>query len=75
MTAVLGLDAVQSAGTSAGPERAALDSLIQDRLLERSQARAAKDWARADAIRDALAAAGVVVEDTADGAVWSLEEA
>ena len=57
------------------PEHAALDSLIQDRLLERSQARAAKDWARADAIRDALAAAGVVVEDTADGAVWSLEEA
>ena len=74
MTAVLGLDAVQSAGTSAGPEHAALDSLIQDRLLERSQARAAKDWARADAIRDALAAAGVVVEDTPDGAVWSLEE-
>ncbi|MFC7861685.1 cysteine--tRNA ligase [Arthrobacter koreensis] len=73
MTAVLGLDAVQSAGTSAGPEHAALDSLIQDRLLERSQARAAKDWARADAIRDALSAAGVVVEDTADGAVWSLE--
>lgn len=74
MTTVLGLDAVQSSGAAAGPEHTALDSLIQDRLRERSEARAAKDWARADAIRDSLAAAGVVVEDTADGALWSLEQ-
>ncbi|MBD8044690.1 cysteine--tRNA ligase [Arthrobacter sp. Sa2BUA2] len=73
MTAVLGLDAVQTGSTAAGPEHQALDSLIQDRLRERSEARSAKDWARADAIRDALAAAGVVVEDTPDGALWSLD--
>ncbi len=38
-------------------------------LLEaRDRARAAKDWARADAVRDGLAALGVTVEDTASGA-------
>ncbi|WP_312180646.1 cysteine--tRNA ligase [Arthrobacter sp.] len=73
MTGVLGLDAVQAGTAASGPEHQALDSLIQDRLRERSEARGAKDWARADAIRDALAAAGVVVEDTPDGALWSLE--
>ena len=32
-----------------------------------------RDWAASDAIRDTLAAAGVVVEDGADGASWSLK--
>ena len=36
---------------------------------ERDAARAAKDWARADALRDRITAAGYVVEDTAAGAV------
>ena len=40
----------------------------------RAQARADKDWATADRIRDALAAAGVVVEDGADGATWRLAD-
>ena len=35
--------------------------------------RSNKDWAASDAIRDTLAAAGVVVEDGADGATWSLK--
>lgn len=73
MTEVLGLDAVQAGPRASGPEHQALDSLIQDRLRERSEARSARDWDRADAIRDALAAAGVVVEDTPDGAFWSLD--
>jgi len=34
---------------------------------ERDVARAAKDWARADALRDELQGLGYVVEDTADG--------
>ena len=40
----------------------------------RDRARADKDWATADRIRDALAAAGVVVEDGADGATWRLAD-
>ncbi|WP_423781669.1 CysS/YqeB C-terminal domain-containing protein, partial [Cellulosimicrobium funkei] len=35
-------------------------------------ARASRDFATADAIRDRLAAAGVAVEDSADGARWTL---
>ena len=50
----------------------ALDSLIAEQLRARSDARAAKDWSTADAIRDRLAAAGIDIEDTADGARWSL---
>lgn len=73
MTAALGLDDARAdASHSASPEHAALDFLIHSQLAEREAARAGKDWARADAIRDALAGAGVVVEDSADGARWSL---
>jgi cysteinyl-tRNA synthetase len=73
MTAALGLDDTRSAqGAGEGPEHAALDALIRSQLAERAAARAGKDWARADAIRDALTGAGVVVEDSTDGARWSL---
>ena len=44
-----------------------------DRLLQaRKDARAAKDFARSDAIRDAFAAAGVTVKDTPQGTEWEL---
>ncbi|HEV8280782.1 MAG TPA: cysteine--tRNA ligase [Candidatus Limnocylindrales bacterium] len=39
-------------------------------LEERAQARAARDWAASDRLRDALAARGVAVEDTRDGQRW-----
>lgn len=42
---------------------------FQALLVGRTEARASKDWARADEIRDELAAAGWVVEDLADGPV------
>ncbi|MGY2743716.1 cysteine--tRNA ligase [Arthrobacter sp. UYCu723] len=51
----------------------ALGVLVEAQLAARAQARASKDWAASDAIRDTLAAAGVVVEDSADGASWSLK--
>lgn len=49
-------------------ERAAIDRLV----AERAQARKAKDFARADAIRDQLDQRGVVVEDSPEGSVWRL---
>jgi cysteinyl-tRNA synthetase len=53
---------------------AELDTAEIDRLVaERDQARLDKDWARADEIRDQLAALNVVVEDKAGGSSWRVE--
>ncbi|BCW61949.1 cysteine--tRNA ligase [Paenarthrobacter sp. MSM-2-10-13] len=73
MTEVLGLDSVKRPEAVQGREHAALEVLIEAQLEARAAARASKDWAASDAIRDTLAAAGVVVEDGADGATWSLK--
>ncbi|GAA1359140.1 cysteine--tRNA ligase [Arthrobacter rhombi] len=75
MTSTLGLDdAAAGAAQSGSPaQQEALDTLVRAQLDERVQARAARDWARADQIRDTLAAAGIVVEDSAGGARWSLK--
>ena len=74
MTRVLGLDDVASTGAAEGPALAALDALVKAQLEARAAARAAKDWAASDAIRDGLAGAGVVVEDGPQGASWSLRQ-
>nr|WP_232541937.1 cysteine--tRNA ligase [Nocardia bovistercoris] len=50
----------------------ALDVLVRAELDRRQQARAAKNWADADAARDRLQSAGVEVTDTAAGPEWSL---
>jgi len=47
-----------------------LPSELTEMLEARVQARADRDWARSDELRDALAEAGVVVEDTPDGQRW-----
>jgi cysteinyl-tRNA synthetase len=47
-----------------------LDPELTELLEARAQARAARDWGRSDELRDALAAAGIVVEDTPDGQRW-----
>ena len=41
-------------------------------LADRAAARAAKDYATADAIRNTLADSGFAIEDTVDGPVWSV---
>ena len=46
-----------------------IDKLVQ----EREEARKAKDYAKADAIRDKLKAMGIVIKDTSTGAVWERE--
>ncbi len=48
-------------------------SLIDAKLEERREARAAKDFARSDAIRDELLALGVTIQDTAKGPQWDVE--
>jgi cysteinyl-tRNA synthetase len=58
---VLGLDALLGASVQA-------DSVALELLSEREEARAARDFARADRIRDLLAERGWEVRDTPEGA-------
>jgi cysteinyl-tRNA synthetase len=75
MLAVLGLDPLAPPWSAAGRDddlRAVLDALVTVALDQRQAARARRDYAAADAIRDRLLAAGVVVEDTPNGPRWEL---
>ncbi len=78
MLDVLGLspyDAAWVGRTGGEDERLtqAVDTLVADLLEQRAAARAAKDFAAADAIRDRLKAAGIEIEDTPTGPKWALE--
>lgn len=77
MLDVLGLDPLspqwRSASAGSSAEHDALDTLVTSMLEQRAAARAVKDWATADSVRDALTTAGVVVEDSHDGARWHVE--
>ncbi|WP_298865580.1 cysteine--tRNA ligase [uncultured Microbacterium sp.] len=73
MTAVLGIDEIPGASEEADASASALDALVQTMIDQRAQARADKDWAAADRIRDAIAAAGITLEDTPDGTHWSID--
>ena len=79
MAGVLGFDPLDkqwndgASGTAAADAAgAALDVLVQAELARRTEARAHKDWAVADEVRDRLQAAGITITDTADGPTWSL---
>jgi cysteinyl-tRNA synthetase len=77
MLGVLALDPAdeqwQTGGSDA--EASALDALVQTMIALRADARASKDWGAADRVRDALALAGIALEDTADGTQWGLADA
>lgn len=76
MLDVLGLNPADPAWPSRGDDDTlvgVVDALVQGLLAERAAARDAKDWARADAIRDQIKAAGVEVEDTPSGPKWTIE--
>ena len=68
---ILGLTDEKAAGAASG--RDYVTPLVEMLLAERLQARAAKDWAASDRIRDGLAAAGIRVKDGKDGTDWELE--
>ena len=68
---VLGLRDETAAESGKGQE--VISGLMDMVLEERSKAKAAKDWALSDAIRDHLKALGITVKDTKDGAEWTLE--
>jgi cysteinyl-tRNA synthetase len=70
---VLGLALRPALDAAAAVERQ-LAPLVDQLLERRVAARAEKDFATADAIRDQLAAAGVVVEDRVDGSRWYVTE-
>ena len=67
---VLGL--VDESGDS-GRAGKTIAGLMEMVIEERAKAKAARDWATSDSIRDHLKALGIVVKDTKDGAEWTLE--
>ncbi|MCW2784409.1 MAG: cysteinyl-tRNA synthetase [Marmoricola sp.] len=77
MLSVLGLDPAdphwtQDSGTGSADLKGVVDVLIAGLIDQRQAARASKDFAAADAIRDQIAAAGVEIEDTPQGARWTV---
>jgi cysteinyl-tRNA synthetase len=76
MTGVLGLDPLSDRwrSTPAPDATSTALALLVDRLLaERAEARSRRDYATADAVRDRLLAAGITVEDTWNGSVWTVK--
>jgi cysteinyl-tRNA synthetase len=76
MLAVLGLDPLdpQWSDEHPGDLRSTVDALVELALRQRSLARERKDWTAADAVRDELKHAGVIVEDTPHGPRWSVTD-
>jgi cysteinyl-tRNA synthetase len=68
-------DPLWSSGEKAGTAATeVIDALVQVLMTQRQEARSRKDFAAADAIRDGLDAIGIRIEDTAQGARWTLEK-
>jgi cysteinyl-tRNA synthetase len=66
--AIRGFDSVLGVLGGGGDDE--LDAETSAMLGARAEARAGRDWARSDELRDALAAVGIAVEDTPDGQRW-----
>ncbi|MFI3288699.1 MAG: cysteine--tRNA ligase [Rikenellaceae bacterium] len=70
---VLGLRDEKAAGSSVGGARDYTTPLVEMLLEMRASAKANKEWAMSDKIRDGLTAAGIRVKDRKDGVDWELE--
>ncbi|MBO2454815.1 cysteine--tRNA ligase [Actinomadura barringtoniae] len=75
MTDALGLDPLSDQWSRPAEDdlRPVVDALVQVALQQRQAARSRKDYEAADAIRDGLTEAGIVVEDTPHGSRWELK--
>jgi cysteinyl-tRNA synthetase len=73
MTRVLGLWPGDFGGGNDSSLHQVVEAIVPALLEARQAARERKDYAESDRIRDALTAAGVVVEDTAQGPRWHVE--
>jgi cysteinyl-tRNA synthetase len=75
MLGVLGLDPADPHWATTGGSddlHGVVDALVRGLLEQRATARANKDFAAADAIRDQIKAAGIEIEDTPSGPKWSV---
>lgn len=72
MLDVLGLNPLDWADSTSSDLAPVVDGLVALALEQRQQARARKDYAAADAVRDQLGAAGIDIEDTATGPRWTV---
>ncbi|MBR0292722.1 MAG: cysteine--tRNA ligase, partial [Bacteroidales bacterium] len=70
---VFGVLGLKDEETGSEGARKVIDGLMGMVLEQRAAAKAAKDWATSDHIRDSLKALGIQVKDTKDGAEWTLE--
>lgn len=71
---VLSLDLVKAANKLKEEKNSSVDTAkVEELIKKRTEARANKDWATADAIRDELNAMNVVIKDTPDGITWSVK--
>jgi cysteinyl-tRNA synthetase len=67
---VLSLDLTKADEASDAPEDNELAAYVEEMINKRKEAKKAKDFATADAIRDELLAKGIVIKDTREGTVW-----
>lgn len=71
---VLSLDLVKAANKLKKEKNSSVDTAkVEELIKKRTEARANKDWATADAIRDELNAMNVVIKDTPEGITWSVK--
>ena len=71
---VLSLDLVKTANKLKEERNSSVDTAkVEELIRKRTEARANKDWATADAIRDELNAMNVVIKDTPEGITWSVK--